>query len=64
MLVIDRRLKTAKHPGERITMFFGCDEVTLVFSERSGGRVKVGIEAPEHVRIARTEILERERGAT
>jgi carbon storage regulator len=50
MLVITRK------PGERITI---GDDVVVTVLEVRGTLVKIGIEAPESIRIHRQEIYER-----
>ena len=51
MLVLSRK------PGEKIVV--GTDVViTILCSSR--GRTKIGIEAPDHVRVRRGELVERD----
>ncbi len=47
MLVLARKLEEAIRVG---------DEVRITILEIRGGRVRLGIEAPRHVRIRRDEI--------
>jgi carbon storage regulator len=47
MLVLSRR------PGEEILI---GDNVKLIVNRISGGRVKIGIAAPENVRVMRGEL--------
>lgn len=47
MLVLSRK------PGERILI---GDDVTLTVIEVRGARVRLGIDAPKHVRIHRMEV--------
>jgi carbon storage regulator len=54
MLVLSRK------PGEKIMIGGG---ITLTVLEVIGNRIKLGVEAPSHVRVLRAE-LARERGET
>lgn len=49
MLVLSRK------QGERITI---GDNIEIVISEVSGGRVRIGINAPREVSIRRSELSE------
>jgi len=51
MLVLSRKL------GESIQI---ADDITVTISRVSGGRVRLSIEAPRSVKIARTEIVSTE----
>jgi carbon storage regulator len=51
MLVLTRKV------GERIHLSNGC---TLVLTKIIGNKARVGIEAPEDVKIVREELLPRE----
>lgn len=48
MLVLSRKV------GQKIAI---GDEVVLVINRVAGNRVSIGIEAPDHVRIVRGELL-------
>jgi carbon storage regulator len=50
MLVLSRR------EGERIAI---GDDIIVTVMRIEGGRVRLGIKAPDHVRIQRTELLDR-----
>ena len=47
MLVLSRKV------GEKITI---SEDVVITISRVKGGSVRIGIEAPEHVRILRGEL--------
>lgn len=51
MLVLSRK------KGESIQI---ADDIVVTVSDVRGGRVRISIDAPRSVRIARSEILERE----
>ncbi|MEQ9411442.1 MAG: carbon storage regulator CsrA [Fuerstiella sp.] len=51
MLVLSRK------PGESIQI---DDDIFVTVAEVRGGRVRLAISAPRHVRIVRKEILERD----
>lgn len=53
-------LALARRPGESIAI--GPDIVVTV-TKIEHSKVRLAIEAPAHVRIMRTELLERERGS-
>ena len=48
MLVLSRKV------GQKIAI---GDEIVLVVNRVAGGRVSIGIEAPDHVRIVRGELV-------
>ena len=50
MLVLTRKVQDSVLIG---------DEIVVTVSEVSGGRVKLAIEAPRHVRIDRQEVADR-----
>ncbi|MFH1075547.1 MAG: carbon storage regulator CsrA [Pseudomonadota bacterium] len=50
MLVLTRRM------GERITI---GDDIVVKILEIKGGQVKLGVEAPRHVKVHREEIYDR-----
>lgn len=49
MLVLTRK------PGERLHV---GDDITVSVLEVRGNRVRIGIEAPKHVRVVRAELRE------
>ena len=51
MLVLTRQ------PGESVTI--GDDIVVTVLEVRGYNQIRIGIEAPDNIRIVRTELLER-----
>lgn len=51
MLVLSRRY------GEELVVRFGDQEVSIVVHNRSGGQVKVEIDAPDEVEVVRGELL-------
>ncbi len=53
MLVLSRKVGEAIRIGDAITVF-----VTEIRSVHGLARVKLGVEAPQHVPISRTELLE------
>jgi carbon storage regulator len=55
MLVLSRK------EGERLLI---GDDITLVISRIEGNRVSIGIEAPKHVKIMRSELTPAESPAT
>ena len=48
-------LSLARRPGQRIRI---GEDIILVVREIRGRQVKIGIEAPAHVRVLREEIYE------
>lgn len=48
-------LSLARRPGEKIRI---GEDIVLVVREVRGRQVKIGIEAPPHVRVLREEIYE------
>lgn len=48
-------LSLARRPGQKIRI---GDDIVLVVREIRGRQVKIGIEAPPHVRVLRQEIYE------
>ncbi|MEL7371731.1 MAG: carbon storage regulator [Myxococcota bacterium] len=48
-------LSLARRPGQKIRI---GEDIVLVIREIRGRQVKVGIEAPPHVRVLREEIYE------
>lgn len=48
-------LSLARRPGQKIRI---GEDVVLVIREIRGRQVKIGIEAPPHVRVLREEIYE------
>lgn len=48
-------LSLARRPGQRIRI---GEDIVLVVREIRGRQVKIGIEAPAHVRVLREEIYE------
>ena len=51
MLALSRRV------GEKIKI---GDDITIHIHKIHGEKVRIGIEAPRHIKILRTELLERE----
>jgi len=47
-------LVLARRPGESITI---GDDIVVTVVSAAGGQVKLGITAPQHVRVVREEIL-------
>ncbi|MGH8514169.1 MAG: carbon storage regulator CsrA [Gammaproteobacteria bacterium] len=47
-------LVLARRPGESITI---GDDIVVTVVSAAGGQVKLGITAPQHVRVLREEIL-------
>lgn len=56
MLCLGRR------EGESITIGSGQEAIVVQVARVSGGRVTLAIEAPDHVRVLRTELVEEETG--
>lgn len=54
MLILTRR------PGESLVI---GDDVEITVIRVEGSQVKVGIRAPDHIDILRSELLERQAGA-
>lgn len=50
MLVLTRRFNEAIHIG---------DDIRVVVVDVQGGKVRLGIEAPDHIRIDREEVRRR-----
>lgn len=50
MLIVTRR------PGEEIQI--GTDVRVAVLEVKSGGSVRIGVEAPRHVKVLRSELTE------
>jgi carbon storage regulator len=55
MLCLTRRLKESIRIG---------DDIEIVIVDIKAGSVKLGINVPDHVRVMRTELLERDRTAS
>jgi carbon storage regulator len=56
MLVLSRK------EGERILIGEGVDQVEIVVAYIRGDRVGIAVKAPNHVKIMRKELIERESG--
>jgi carbon storage regulator len=54
MLCLTRRLKESIRIG---------DDIEIVIVDIKAGSVKLGINVPDHIRVMRTELLERDRNA-
>lgn len=54
MLILSRR------PNERIVIGEGADRITITVTRIQPDKVRIGIDAPKHVPIAREEILDRQ----
>lgn len=54
MLILTRRV------GEAIQIREGDDRIYVTVVEIKGAKVRLGIEAPDDVRIVRTELIEAE----
>lgn len=54
MLCLTRRIKESIRIG---------DDIEIVIVDIKSGSVKLGINVPDHVRVMRTELLERDRTA-
>ncbi len=48
--------------NESITIDTGREVIVVHVNQVAGGRAIIGIEAPAHVHVARTELEEREHG--
>lgn len=45
--------------GESIVIKTTDGPITVVVTQVIGGKIKIGIDAPDHVRIVRTEIIKK-----
>ena len=62
MLVLARKVHTKANPLETVVLLIDGKEVgTVSVLKSSEGRVRLGIDAPEHVRILRGEVWEVEK---